>query len=173
MGKFSAGSIGVGADASPVGRLSDPRQAVEPQMLPGADAPRADAVALAPELARGVLIAGLVGGAALGLSLTVALAGPLAVEAELARLLRFMVGVKALILLGAAALVLMRLRGPVTRRALLGYAGSLSLSAGALGWLWGLSSLALGSLLFYGGMVLAFRVASADPLLMQGLRPGR
>jgi hypothetical protein len=174
MGKFSASDFRADTATRPAARLADPRRTPDPR-TPAVAVPeqQAPATAPAPELARAVLIAGLVAGAGIGLSLAMALAGPVAQEADLARLLRAMIGVKGLILLGAAALVLLRLRGPVGRPALLGYAGSLGLSAAALGWLWGLSGLALGSVLFYGGLFLAYRVASADPLLMQALRPRR
>jgi hypothetical protein len=81
-----------------------------------------------------------------------------------------MVGIKATIFAAAVALVLLRLRGAVAGRPLMGYAGGLGLSAAALVWLWGLSGLPLGSALFYGGLIVVYLTASKDPLLGAALR---
>ena len=103
-----------------------------------------------------------------GVLITLSLAGPVAMEPGLMRLLHGMVAIKGLIFTAAAALVLRRLRGPVTARTLSGYAVGLGLSAGALAWLWGLSGLLLGSIAFYGGVILTLKTASRDRLLIAG-----
>jgi hypothetical protein len=109
-------------------------------------------------------------GAGAGVLITLLIARPVSIEPGLVRLLHGMVAIKGLILAAAVALVLRRLRGPVHTRRLLGYAAGLGLSAGALAWLWSLSALLPGSVLFYGGLIIAFIAASRDPLLLQGLR---
>lgn len=119
------------------------------------------------------LLGGIAVGALVGVLLTALLAGPVAMEPGLVRLLHGMVLVKGLLLAGATALVLRRLRGPVGASVLRGYAAGLGMSAGALAWLWGLSLLLFGSLLFYGGLIWTFITASRDPLLINGLRTPR
>jgi hypothetical protein len=129
-----------------------------------------DASLLPSAASRGLLLGAVALGAVAGLLITLLLARPVAIEPGLLRLLHGMVAIKGLILAAAAALVLRRLRGPVHGRRLLGYAAGLGLSAGALVWLWSLSALLPGSILFYGGLIIAFLSASRDPLLLQGLR---
>jgi hypothetical protein len=116
-----------------------------------------------------VLSAIMLGGG-LGLAAAATLQPAAGVEPELANLLHAMVGIKALIFTGAAALILLRLRGPVRAAAIAGYAAGLGMCAAALFWLWGLSGLLLGSALFYGGLILTYLTASRDPLLMAGLK---
>lgn len=135
----------------------------DPRLLPG-------------PIAAAMLAAALVAGAGVGVLAVVTVAAPPAREPALVNLLHGMVGIKALILAAAATLVMLRLRGPVAPRAAGGYCAGLALSSGALVWLWGLSGLLLGSALFYGGLVIAYRAAARDPLLADGLRralPGR
>jgi hypothetical protein len=48
----------------------------------------------------------------------------------------------------------------------------MGLSAGALVWLWSLTALLPGSLLFYGGLLATYLTASRDPGLFAGLRRG-
>ena len=107
-----------------------------------------------------------------GVLITLSLAGPVAIEPGLMRLLHGMVAVKGLILTLATALVLRRLRGPVATHTLFGYAFGLGLSAGALAWLWGLSGLLFGSMAFYGGLLLVLKTASRDRLLVAGFTQG-
>ena len=127
--------------------------------------------------AMAVLAAAIGLGAGVGLLALLTLATPVAREPSLVSLLHGMVGIKALIFAGAAALVGLRLRGPVTGRVLAGYGAGLGTSAAALVWLWGLSGLLMGSALFYGGLVVTYLTASKDALLADGLRgaasPGR
>ncbi|MCG6941712.1 MAG: hypothetical protein LJE69_10735 [Thiohalocapsa sp.] len=101
-----------------------------------------------------------------------ALQAPASREPSLAHLLHGMVGIKALIYSGALVLVGLRLRGPVGARALAGYCLGLGMSAAALVWLWGLSGLLVGSVLFYGGLVVVYLTASRDPLVAVGFRRG-
>jgi hypothetical protein len=116
-------------------------------------------------------VAGAVaGGAGLGALALAAFGSPVSLEAALANLLHAMVGIKALILAGAIALVLLRLRGPVGPVALLGYCGGLGASAAAVVWLWGLTGLLPGSALFYGGLITAYVSAARDALLADGLK---
>jgi hypothetical protein len=131
---------------------------------------RPDTSLLPAAASRGLLLGGIGIGAAAGVLITLLLMRPVAIDPGLVRLLHGMVAIKGLILAAAAALVLRRLRGPVHGRCLLGYAAGLALSAGALPWLWGLSALLPGSILFYGGLIVTFISASRDPLLLQGLR---
>ena len=120
--------------------------------------------------ARPVLAGGILFGGALGTLLTLALAGPVTMEPGLVRLLHGMVAIKGLIFSAGTLILWVRLAGPVAPRTLLGYAAGLGLSAGALAWLWGLNLLLLGSVLFYGGLLIAFLTASRDPLLFDALR---
>ncbi len=122
---------------------------------------------------RSRLLGAIAVGGFCGVLITLSLAGPVAMEPGLMRLLHGMVAIKGLIFMAAAAVVLRRLRGPVTARTLSGYAVGLGLSAGALAWLWGLSGLLLGSIAFYGGLVLALKTASRDRLLVAGFTHGR
>jgi len=108
-----------------------------------------------------------------GVLISLSFAMPVAMEPGLMRLLHGMVAIKGLIFTAAAAVVLRRLRGPVTSRTLFGYAAGLGLSAGALAWLWGLSGLLLGSIAFYGGLILTLKTASRDRLLVAGFTQGR
>ncbi|MGB5833888.1 MAG: hypothetical protein WBG92_18135 [Thiohalocapsa sp.] len=129
-----------------------------------------DPTLLSSVAARARLLAGVAVGGVAGVLITALLAAPAAIEPNLVRLLHGMVIIKALIFAGAAALVFRRLRGPVNARILVGYAAGLGVSAGALAWLWGLSGMLFGSIFFYGGLFIAFMMASRDPLLIEGLR---
>jgi hypothetical protein len=83
-------------------------------------------------------------------------------EADLIRLLRAMVGIKGLIALAATGLVLWRLGRPTRRDIGAGYAGGLCIAAGALVWLWTLTNIPLGSLLFYSALFALVLVARVD-----------
>ncbi len=129
------------------------------------------AAALPPPiaLARPILLAALSLGLAASVLADLVAAEPVARTPELERLLHLMVGIKALIFTVAAALVFRRLSRPVYRRVLLGYEAGLGLSAGALVWLWSLTALLPGSILFYGGLLVAYLSASRDPWLLRGV----
>lgn len=87
------------------------------------------------------------------------------VEPDLLRLLRAMVLIKGLIALGAAGLVWWRLGRPIGSGLAMRYTAALCLCAGALGWLWGLHLVLLGSLGFYAGLAGVALSARRDPLL--------
>ena len=110
------------------------------------------------------LLTALASGLLVGLALTLPFpARPL--EPDLARLLHGMVLIKGLIGLAVAGLVWWRLGRPVADGLAAGYAGAVAISAAALGWLWGLHLIALGSIAFYAGLAALVLVARRDPLL--------
>jgi len=121
--------------------------------------------------------AGFVGVVGLSLLLGVVamlfLAGPVAQAPDLAGLIRGMVALKGLILGAAVAAVLWRLGRPTPAPVVLGYTLALGTSAAAVGWLWGLSLIPLGSALFYGGLIAAFLVAGRDRGFFDGVFPDR
>lgn len=133
-------------------------------------------------VARAAVVLILAVGLALGLLAAAAVvpAAPQA-DADLARLLRAMVGVKGLILAAAAALVLWRLGRPVRPMIGIGYALALGAAAAAIGWLWGIATLPdarpfgvpLGSGLFWGGLVALYLVVRRDPGLFVRDQPAR
>lgn len=143
------------------------------QLSVAAGALQTDSSLLHAVASRSRLLGAIAVGGFLGVLITLSLAGPVAMEPGLIRLLHGMVAIKGLIFTAAAAMVLRRLRGPVTARTLFGYAAGLGLSAGALAWLWGLSGLLLGSIGFYGGLILTLKTASRDRLLVAGFTEGR
>lgn len=153
-------------------QLSDDRATPAPPVV--AEQPRPEPqgrpVALESAFPMGALSAALAAGLGCGALAAWALQPPASVEPSLATLLHGMVGIKALIFLGALALVLLRLRGAVAARALAGYCVGIGMSAAALVWLWGLSGLLVGSALFYGGLVVTYVTASRDPLVLAGLQ---
>lgn len=124
--------------------------------------------------ARAVAVAGLLTGVALGALLAMALAGPaperLQQDAELAGLVRSMVGIKAVILVGALALLVWRLGRPVKRQRLVAYTTALGLSGAAVAWMWSLNSIPLAALCFYGGLIGCYLVASGDSKLLNSFR---
>jgi hypothetical protein len=130
-----------------------------------------DPAQLGASVARAAALAGVLFGLATGALLALTLAGPaperLQQDAELATLVRAMVGIKALILFGALALLLWRLAKPVTGRRLLGYTATLALSGAAVAWMWSLNSIPLAALGFYGGLIGCYRVASGDGNLLR------
>jgi len=89
-------------------------------------------------------------------AVTAVVTAPFSVAAEmdpdLARLLRAMVGIKAIIALAATGLLLWRFGHPTSRPVAIGYGVAICVSIAALAWLWGLASIPLGALLFYGGL---------------------
>jgi hypothetical protein len=102
-----------------------------------------------------------------------ALAGPVQQAPDLAVLIRGMVMIKGLILAAAVAAVAWRLGRPTQAPLVAGYVLSLAVSAAALGWLWGLSLIPLGSALFYTGLVAALVVAHRDRGFFDGVLPKR
>lgn len=118
------------------------------------------------------LLVATAGAAGLALSLALAPTAPRA-EPELVRLLRAMVLIKGLFALGAAALLWWRLGRPIGPALATRYGLAVGLCAAALGWLWGLHLLLLGSLAFYGGLAGLLLAARHDPLLLAWRSAGR
>ena len=110
-----------------------------------------------------VLIPGLT--SALVLALTLALTPPPTQAPDLIRLLRGMVLIKGSIGLAAATLVWWRLGRPISAPLAARYVAAVAVSAGAVAWLWGLHLLALGSGVFYLGLLGLYLAARQDPLL--------
>jgi hypothetical protein len=144
--------------SSPTGGAAAPASALE-----------AAGVSVRGASARLMLLVALSAGLVVGGLLTAAFAGPGPADVELARLLRAMVLIKGAIAAVAATLIFRRLGSGVGLRPALGYATGLGMTCAALGWLWGLSGLFIGSVLFYAGLILCFAVASRDPSLLGGL----
>ena len=113
---------------------------------------------------RAGLVLAIAAGALTGLGLTL-LAPDTQREPELARLLHGMVLIKALIGLAVAALVWWRMGRPLSGTLAMRYGVSLAVTFAAAGWLWGLTLVPLGSLVFYGGLGAVALSARRDPLL--------
>jgi len=89
-------------------------------------------------------------------------AGTGTVDADLLVLLRFMAGMKAVMALGAAALVGWRLGWPVRPAMGLSYIVAVSAIAAGAGLVWQLSHVAAGALLVHGGLVALAGLAWVD-----------
>lgn len=109
-------------------------------------------------------------GAGLGLAAMLLLAHPETTDPGLARVMHFMVMVKGLILAAATALVLWRLGRATGASSALAYAAGLGMSAAGLVWLWGLTTILVGVLLFYGGLLTVFLTATRDRQLFAALK---
>jgi hypothetical protein len=131
----------------------------------GEAAPGEPQARVRPQFHRLTLVLAIIATAAVVLAVTLSLAPAPQVEPDLMRLLRGMVLIKGLIALGAAALVWWRLGRPVEQGLATRYTAALSLSAGALAWLWGLHLVLLGSLFFYAGLIGLVLTGRRDPLL--------
>ncbi|NEV64710.1 hypothetical protein [Thiorhodococcus minor] len=101
---------------------------------------------------------------AVALAITLALVPPPRMSPDLVRLLHGMVLIKGLIGLAAGALVYRRLSRPLSSGLAWRYVACLSLSAAALGWLWGLSWVPAGGALYWAGLIGLLLVAGRDPL---------
>lgn len=123
--------------------------------------------------ARAALLAAILVGLAVGTLLALAMADPLQPPPDQAAVLRGMVAIKGLILGVVASLLWWRLGRPIRSLTLLGYGAAAALSAGALGWLWGLSWVPLGSLLFWLGLGAVLFVTHHDQRLFDGADEGR
>jgi hypothetical protein len=109
-------------------------------------------------------------GGALGIAAMLLLADPGATEPALARVMHLMLAIKSLILAAATGLVLWRLGSPVTAVASWTYGLGLGVSAAGLAWLWGLTTILVGVLLFYGGLLMLFLTATRDRQLFAALK---
>lgn len=108
---------------------------------------------------------------AVALAITLALVPAPRMSPDLVGLLHSMVLIKGLIGLGAGALVFWRLGRPLRSGLAWTYIASLSLSAAALGWLWGLYWVPMGGAVYWAGLIGLLLVARRDPLLANV--PGR
>jgi len=93
------------------------------------------------------LTAAMIGAAALGL-----LAGHSAVDPELALLLRFMAGVKAMMAVAAGALAAWRFGHPVRPAVGMGYVVAVSGMAAGAALIWQLEHVAVGAVMVHGGL---------------------
>jgi hypothetical protein len=84
------------------------------------------------------------------------------VEQDLMMLLRFMAAVKGLMALGLAAPMVWRVGHPVQPRFSVGYLFSGVLMCSSPGVIWQLQHVAVGALLFHGGLVLLVALAVLD-----------
>jgi phosphate/sulfate permease len=109
-------------------------------------------------------------GTGLGIGAMLLLASPSAVEPSLARVMHLMLAIKSMILAAATVLVLWRLGSPVSTTASWTYSVGLGVSAAGLAWLWGLSAILIGVVLFYGGLLIAFMTATRDRQLFAALK---
>jgi hypothetical protein len=109
-------------------------------------------------------------GAGLGVGAMLMLADPGATDPGLARVMHLMLAIKSLILAAAAVLVLWRLGSPVTAAASWTYGLGLGVSAAGLAWLWGLTTILVGVVLFYGGLLTVFLTATRDRQLFAALK---
>ena len=101
---------------------------------------------------------------AVALAITLALVPAPRMTPDLMRLLHGMVLIKGLIGVGAGALVYWRLGWPLSSGLAWRYVACLSLSAAALGWLWGLYWVPAGGALYWAGLIGLLLVAGRDPL---------
>jgi hypothetical protein len=120
------------------------------------------AVVLAPGMAQGGFLLVLAVAAAAGFapesSLAVSHAG-----ADLTRLLRFMAVIKAVIAVGAAAVVFWRLAVPVSLPWFAAYAMAGAAMAAGPGVIWGMAHVGLGALLLHGGLFATILLLWRDP----------
>ncbi len=84
-------------------------------------------------------------------------------DPDLARLLRAMALLKALIASGAVAAMLWRLGGPVTLPRLAAYAAAGAAMAAGPGLIWSLTHLGAGALLLHGGLLAGVLLLWRDP----------
>jgi hypothetical protein len=117
---------------------------------------------------RALLLLAVCGG--LGIAAMLLLADPGATEPGLARVMHLMLAIKSLMLAAATVLVLWRLGSPVTAAASWTYSLGLGISAAGLAWLWGLTTILIGVVLFYGGLLMVLLTATRDRQLFAALK---
>ncbi len=109
-------------------------------------------------------------GAGLGLAAMLLLAAPTGMDPGMVRVMHFMLLVKGLILSAATLLVLWRLGSPTGGPTALAYSLGLGVSASGLAWLWGLTMILVGVVLFYGGLLTVLWAATRDRQLFAALK---
>ncbi len=126
-------------------------------------AQRPSQAALSPRLARLCLLLVIAAAFAAGFLLTAAPAPITAADADLARLLRAMTGLKALMAAAVSAAVLWRLASPVSPGWLLAYAAALAAAWAGPGLIWTMAHVGAGALLLHGGMAAGLLLLWRDP----------
>jgi hypothetical protein len=127
---------------------------------------RAGARVWRPELARFALVMVMVLCAAVAFTGVDAQASAAAARADgpaLARLMRFMAGIKSLMALGAAAAVMWRLGVAASGAWLAAYAAACGAMAAGPVLIWGLVHVGLGALLLHGGLLACVVMLWRDP----------
>ena len=119
---------------------------------------------------RSVLLFCVVVSIVAGWALATALSVPVVRPDGLSRVLKGMVLIKGGMMIGAVALVFSRFGRLIATRSTVGYIVGTVLSGFAVGVLWSLSFIALGSALFYIGLLLSIWALSWERVLLEGWR---
>lgn len=117
---------------------------------------------------QGILVLGVLIAAAVGWVAATSLAESVVRPDGLTRVLRGMVLIKGGMLAGAVILVFRRLGREVGRRSRWGYTVGMAVTGFAVGVLWSLSFIGLGSGLFYLGLLVALWAVSWDREMLRG-----
>jgi hypothetical protein len=125
--------------------------------------------ALAPGVARAILLAVITIAFLAGCHFTGGPAAAAHAGPALARLLRFMAVVKAGIALAACAAVLWRLGAAITLPWFTAYAVSAAAMAAGPGLIWGMAHVAPGALLLHGGLIATVLLVWRDPAVASRL----
>jgi hypothetical protein len=131
-----------------------------------------NATTLSPPLAHILFLLALAAGLVAGFTLpdpastarAIASAGP-----ELTRLLRFMAAIKSLLVIGAASVILWRLKAPVSAGRFIAYASISALMAAGIGEIWQLTRIGLGAMMLHGALAAAVLLLWQDRVLHQQL----
>jgi hypothetical protein len=123
-------------------------------------------------LAQTLFLLALAGGVIVGFVLpdpaasarAIASAGP-----DLTRLLRFMAGIKSLLVIGAASVVFWRLNDRASVARFAAYAGLTAVMAAGLGEIWQMAHVGLGALMLHGGLAATAVLVWFDPCVHQRL----
>jgi hypothetical protein len=119
-----------------------------------------------PTILRGGMLAVMIGALIAGFLVTGTEAANLAIAqygAELTRLLRFMAAVKAVIAVAGSGAVLWRLGSAISLPRFAAYALTCAVMATGPGLIWSMSHVALGALLFHGGLFATILLFWNDP----------
>ena len=121
---------------------------------------------------RAILLAAAVLSVIAGWIVAVALSTPVPRPDGLTRVLRGMVSIKGAIFAGAVGLAFWRMGRAINLRPTVGYIAAMALSGFAVGVLWSLSFLGVGSGLFWFGLLVALWGVSRDREMLQGWAAG-
>jgi hypothetical protein len=127
---------------------------------------RRDPVSGSPILFRALIVFALAAGAAAGVMAS-GLGVPVRTvdDADLARLLRAMAAIKALMATGVVAGLWWRLGGAISGSWFLAYAAAAASMAAGVALVWNLSHLGAGALLLHGGLLASIVLLWRDPVL--------